>query len=554
MQSEKKLLVLSGWRGKLMSLTMCALFWAGCGPSLEGDGSATGDQQEHPSSDHHEHDQQRFAVTINNPAPDAYSKGQFSAVQNQWPIIPIATMVQPDGKVFAYGTNKAPLTQGADTWYTIWDPVADTFITKGNETHSDTFCSGQALIPVSGDTLMVGGDISINGVINNGISDVNVLVNSDVDGGVIKSDDSMKSKRWYPTLVTLPSGAHVVLGGLDAQSYAGGERSFSPIPEVRAANGTWRQLTNASSDEAYGALGTASWNYPRAWVNPQGKVFVINSDGYMFELNTAAPGTLTQYKDTNGIDFLKAKGGGANLTAVMFQPGRILLARNEQEAIIVDINNLTPVVTAAGKLKYDRRFGNSTVLADGKVFFNGGSPNKNEGGREVFESEMYDPFVPAAQAWKVMASAQRPRLYHSTSMLLPDGTVFTGGGGAPGPTDEKNAEIYFPPYLFKQDGATSQLVTDRPTVTAPVKVTWKEEFTVNSNKPIKKVTLVRIGGTTHNYNNETRFYTLYNSLTAVKPVTAFAPKSANVAPPGFYMLFVWDADGVPSMAKIMRID
>ena len=43
-----------------------------------------------------------------------------------------------------------------------------------------------------------------------------------------------------------------------------------------------------------------------------------------------------------------------------------------------------------------------------------------------------------------------PRLYHSGALLLPDGRVFvSGSGGDPGVTDQKSAQIYSPPYMFK---------------------------------------------------------------------------------------------------------
>jgi NADPH-dependent ferric siderophore reductase len=36
-------------------------------------------------------------------------------------------------------------------------------------------------------------------------------------------------------------------------------------------------------------------------------------------------------------------------------------------------------------------------------------------------------------------------------------------------------------------------------------------------------------------------------------LTITAPANANLSPPGHYMLFVVDANGVPSIAKIIRI-
>ena len=62
----------------------------------------------------------------------------------------------------------------------------------------------------------------------------------------------------------------------------------------------------------------------------------------------------------------------------------------------------------------------------------------------AYQVEIWDP---ATGHWTAGASAAVPRLYHSNALLLTDATVLTGGGGAPGPLANLNAEIYYPPYL-----------------------------------------------------------------------------------------------------------
>ncbi len=133
-----------------------------------------------------------------------------------------------------------------------------------------------------------------------------------------------------------------------------------------------------------------------------------------------------------------------------------------------------------------------------------------------------------------------------------DGTVITGGGGAPGPLKQLNGEIYYPPYLFKTDGsgefAPRMQILDAPNTL----IGWNQDFSIQATDNITRVTLVRAGAVTHTLNNEARFFDLPVSQVG-SVVTVKTPLNANIAPPGFYMLFVWDASGVPSVAKMIQI-
>lgn len=481
---------------------------------------------------------------------DADVKGVFGPLHS-WPIIPIAMMLMPDGRVFAYGTNLLG-QQNAKLYYSIWDPSkgtgADAFEVLPNITNTDIFCAAQAHIPDTGGALILGGDALVNGIRNYANGDVNIFDPS-VDT-LVRQTQSMNFKRWYATAVTMPNGEHVALGGRDSRYYVGTsikpatEATYSPIPEVRGISGDWRTLNTAASEIAYGSLG-ASWFYPRAWVNPYGNLFIFAHGGRMFKLDVTGSGSLTTYKNT----YYKSR---SNMPSIMFAPGRILSLRQDRVALMVDINGVgQPVVSSAGNLARDRQFGNATVLADGKVWINGGSSTGNDLAGAALDSELWDP---GSNNWKTVASAATVRLYHSTALLLPDGTVITGGGGAPGPIKQMNGEIYYPPYLFKTDGSGD--FAPRPDIVdAPTEmIGWNQEFSVEATESITRVTLVRSGAVTHSFNNEARFFDLPIAEEGNSNiVTVHSPASANIAPPGHYMLFVWNASGVPSVAKIIHI-
>lgn len=485
-------------------------------------------------------------------ASHAHQKGKFGALHN-WPIIPIAMMLIPDGRVLAYGTDTTGAQIG-NLLYVIWDPSlgigSNAFETLPNITSTDIYCAGQALIPDTGHGLFLGGESKLNTIKNYAHNNVNIF--DPATNTLTHQSDSMAFKRWYSTAVTLPNGEHVVLGGRDSRKFSGTktipstEATYSPTPEVRATNGHWRSLSSAISDDAYGGLGGGgfAWFYPRAWVNPQGNLFILGHDGAMYKLRTPGTGTLSKYASTIAPSL-------TSLPSIMFAPGRILSVRNNRTALIVNITGSgEPVVSAGGTLAKDRQYSNATVLANGMVWINGGSSTGNDLVGAALDSELWNPNT---GIWKTTASAATPRLYHSTALLLPDGSVITGGGGTPGPLIQLNGEIYYPPYLFKADGsgdfAPRPVIVDVPTTI----ISWNQQFSIEATQNIFRVTLVRIGATTHAFNNETRFFNLPTPQKGSKLVTVRSPASANVAPPGFYMLFVWDIDGTPSVARIVQI-
>jgi len=60
--------------------------------------------------------------------------------------------------------------------------------------------------------------------------------------------------------------------------------------------------------------------------------------------------------------------------------------------------------------------------------------------------------------------------------------------------------------------------------------------------------LVRLSSVTHSFNAGQRINFL-SSQVAGGSLTATAPPNANVCPPGHYLLFILNAQGVPSVAE-----
>lgn len=466
-------------------------------------------------------------------ALDTYLRGSFSAVAN-WPLIPLHVVLLPDGRVMSYGTDGQGNQTGQFT-YDVWDPskgtAAASHLTLPNTTGTDTFCSGQIVLPASGAVLLTGGDKTVGGVRNYSINDVNLF--DWRSNSLYSAQQPMAFLRWYPTVLTTAAGEVLVLGG------RADPNTPAPTPEVYTEGVGWRSLTSAVNDDAYG---TRNWSYPRAWQAPNGKVFIATIWGGTYYLDPAGTGKVEATP-------LTLSEGDVYLPSVMYSPGKILALRKLNKAVVVDINGATPKATSVTGVGQDRYHASATVMADGKVFVSGGSMVSNVANGVAYTAKIWNP---ATNGWSNAATASKMRLYHSVSLLLPDGRVLTGGGGAPGPVTNLNAEIYTPPYLYKQDWSAT--LATRPVITAaPTTATWGSTVAVTLNTSgVSQVTLVKTGSATHTVDFDQRFLNLAFTASGTK-VNVTLPASAKLAPPGNYMLFVFNSAGVPSVARIVKL-
>ncbi len=458
---------------------------------------------------------------------DAHLKGQFGPLKT-WPVIPIHVALTADGRVLGYGSDNTGKQTGKFQ-YAVWSPGSDTvpdaFLTLTNGTVTDLFCSSQMLLPASNTVFIAGGDnwtgTATNNVGNNNSNLFNAATNELTGAG------NMNRPRWYSSSTMLLNGEIYIQGG------AGG----TDRPEIRAADGSFRLLTGADTSGL-------SYDFPRNFPAPDGRLFGFDTAGRMYWVNTAGAGSVTP-----AGTFPSATTGGDS-TGAMFLPGRILqFGGNSNSAIVIDVTSGSPSVTATGALAYQRRLGVATVLPNGRVLATGGSIEWNVMNSVAYDAEIWNP---ATGQWALGATYTRARLYHSVALLLPDATVMVGGGGAPGPQNNLNHEIFYPPYLFKSDRteAVRPTITTAPTVVDPGRTV---QVSVSHDRPISKVSLVKSGSVTHGWNMDQRFVDLpFNAQGGTLSVQI--PGRASDVPPGMWMLFVLDDSGVPSVAKMVRVN
>jgi hypothetical protein len=439
-----------------------------------------------------------------------------------WAAVAINAAVLPNGRVLTYSRH--------DHVPQLWNPA-----TPGTFTPlalpADIFCSGFSMLR-DGRILVAGGH---SGTDNFGIKTAFLF---DYQGNQWTRVSDMRNGRWYPTNTTLPNGQVLTVSGGDTA----GVRNL--IPEVFASGtGKWRALTAASKNLPY---------YPMMFVAPNGQVFDAGPDQATAFLNTSGKGSWT----TGPSRRFGSRDYGS---AVMYDAGKILVVgggttpTNTAEMIDLNVANTWNFV---GSMSVARRQVNATLLADGKVLVTGGTNatgfNSAPTTSAVLAAELWDPANPGQ--WKQLASMTHHRLYHSTALLLPDARVLSVGSGQPaasGLTDDYTAEIYSPPYLFNTDGTPAS----RPVITsAPGSVGYNQPFTVKTTSAagITKVTLIRLSTVTHSFNQNQRM----NVLSFTRGSTSISvtpPLNANLAPPGHYMLFIVNGNGVPSVSKIVRL-
>lgn len=479
------------------------------------------------------------------PAPDADTRGMFTP-QLDWPLIPIHAALLPDGHLVTYGTPLGRAEQGGLA-YDDWSPADGSHTPTPSTTTYNSFCNGLQMLP-DGRLIMVGGDSTMSTMVYDPATHAQ-------DTG-----PDLNRQRWYATTLRLPDDRILVLGGADAhhiEAYRNPmhDSGVAVVPEIGDGRGDWSLLIGAGSRTAFGPERNRWW-YPRAYVAGDGSVFGM-SDDRMWRLDVAGPGRVTD------LGTLPIRPGVSG-SSVMVGTGRILVAGGGQaantdavtgtaQAVVVDITG-PPRVEPTAPMAFRRNWGNLTVLSDGRVLANGGTVvGTGPGARNSSSTaEIWDP---ATGTWSATATAARIRTYHSTALLLPSGAVFTGGGGLPGPEDNLNAEVYYPPSLFSRAGDGAVTWADRPEITSiagDLRHGGTVRLALSDERRIASASLIRLGLVTHSVNADQRRVPVPVEQDGAA-ASVRLPDGPGVLPPGGYLLQVVDDEGVPSPSQTVTV-
>jgi hypothetical protein len=410
----------------------------------------------------------------------------------------------------------------------------------------------------------------------------------------------MAKARWYPTVTTLSDGKMLVSGGSDDE-----HGSFG-LPDFARANGNvdLHERLEAGKLQPLSSARLRVPYYPWMIVTPKaGQVLEAGPQAQMRYLDANGTGKwvngnfqrsdnsfrgygavvpivdLRSSEPTDWTATALAFGGGgepdtnnnrnnpdcqyrktANGT-VAFNPGKTCPLASSSAS---EINLLDGSSTTKSPMKRGRRNVNGVALANAQVLAVGGNEFWNNRGAQHFTPELWNP---ETNTWIDMSAQKGIRNYHSTALLLPDGSVFTAGGfydrnfdhdpnnnpeGEAPARNSKDAEVFYPPYLFDGDGQPAV----RPWIqAAPKTVQYDKAFLIGTPDAdkITQVNLIKLGATTHAFDADQRLvklaFTRGTERLSIQP-----PLNGTFAPPGHYMLFILNDVGVPSIARIVKLE
>ena len=490
---------------------------------------------------------------------------------HQTDIVAIHMSLLRSGKVLIFGpdeNNYADINKGKSR---IWDPVnPDTL--SSPPISRNLFCAAHSALP-DGRLLVAGGQSTIHTVLGFALSFLGILqiFVKGADHDIHTFDPSTQSwtrhkgmprARWYPTCATLPDGKVLIVSGYYSHAHSFLSHSFFMNKDYEIFNPQTNTLTPPKHFQQDIDL------YPFLQVLPRGTLFVHSKNTTrLFNLNTLEWYSKAFRANLNGTRTYPGQGGCLLLPMLPNERSvRILIVGG---STILNPKKETPATNTAEIFEFDpespnestgwrntspmsnpRFMSDAIILPDGNILVVNGAGKGKADHSEVAVTDV-ELFTPSTEKWSTIGRIQKPRLYHSTALLLPDARVLIAGSTGhdwPPSKNEMEIEVLTPPYLSNQPL--------RPVIDeVPSQVPYNDTFTIKSPdaQDIELIMLVRPTSVTHTINTDQRCIGLSIVDRSQALLKVRGPQEATVAPPGYYMLFLTSFNKVPSIAKFVQI-
>jgi hypothetical protein len=520
--------------------------------------------------------------------PVGCAKGRWAVVNGQAPLRAIHSVLLRNGKVLLIagsGSSAANFEAGDFRTY-VYDPVRNTW-TKV-KTPTDLFCAGHVQLP-DGKVLVMGGTVKYpkyaadGSMISNFVGLDKSYIFDPADNSYHKLTSGPIDGHWYPSATELGNGDVFSAGGFAKDQTDGLISKY--VERFSFKKGRWLKKSEVKN------LTNFRWaTYPTLVLMQDGRLFYTGAssfpDGvYKYGKNgewiNTGPGVYNDHNNTKSPTFttiggLRQPQNREYSTSVLLPPAqqqRVLTIGGGHTAPdrvahgladIIDLRKADPKYRPVkgnrvplGMVDMDMPDGgappqgetgnegkfyvSAVILPDGKVLETGGALHLKAD--PVYEASLFDP---KTERFTPVAADPVDRMYHNTAILLPDGRVLAAGSERLDGTFNQGLSIYSPPYLFK--GPRPKVKVANP------KKGWAYGSThkIKVSQVVGRASLIRPAAVTHQSDPNQRSVAL--PFRTVKGVTSVKlTANRNLAPPGWYMLFVTNKSGVPSVAQWVHI-
>jgi hypothetical protein len=472
------------------------------------------------------------AVTAASLDPAVF--GQWSTLSYKLPLRAVHATLLRTGKfllVAGSGNVMSDNIIGNFKAY-LWDPTTGALTSV--PVPYDAFCSSH-LVDANGDVIVFGGTFKYakDGGVWAGSDKVYKFV---VATSTWQAMPSMKQGRWYPNTLIDAQNRYLTYSGQDVTG-------ATPTTAERfdPATNTWTPLAARSLPL-----------YPSLHLLKDGRVAYTGAH-YGWTHNGAKPATFDPLGTTTVVvgdpgGVIDVKHRDAAMSALVGSADKQLdwVAGGGFPAVsssyFIDLNATAPTAVAGPSLPAAKAYVSISHLPDLTALETGGGTGTNS---PVYEASILNP---STRTLTSMAPPTVPRTYHSSSVTMPDGRVVTFGGDPSGDANfELRVEVFSPPYMFKGT---------RPTLsTSATQMHYGGSYTLTSTasgaKPASAV-IMRPGSATHSMDANQRVLKL-TAVAVTGGLKVTLPTNANLAPPGWYLIFVDDSLGRPSVGRWVHL-
>ncbi|HEY4764641.1 MAG TPA: galactose oxidase-like domain-containing protein [Candidatus Sulfotelmatobacter sp.] len=506
----------------------------------------------------------------------AHPHGLWSTLPQTMPVNPVHAALLHTGKILIIqGSGNCPPQQAGCPQGPQYPQGAALLDLSNNSittmpTTWDMFCNGMSIMQdgrvlINGGTKGYGtlgvvgtqGDIPFTGLPNASIFDPSSTSFIDIA--------PTAHGRWYPTLTELNDGTMMTTSGLNDTT--GVDNNTSEI-----WNGQQWSAEIPGNPNIANFPGFQFPLYPRMHLLPTGHIFYSAPSSATLDFNpTSDIWTLvawTIYPGQNDPNGERTYGASVllPLTPQNNYSPKVMIMGGDNPATntteLIDLSpagaqlsaacpNYAPCWVQGPTMSQSRVEMEATLLPNGTVLVDAGSAQDENPTTASLQAEIYDP---VSNSFSSAGSNAFPRLYHNVQLLLPDGTVLLAGGNPAQGVFANQIEIYQPSYLFNSDA--SPAYRPQSATNPPSSITYGQSFTLSTPdaSTISSVVLMKAGSVTHSFDMDQRYVGLTFTMGQTSgSLSVTAPSNSNIAPPGYYMLFLVNQTGTPSLASWVQV-